>query len=128
MPADFITELTAAIEDFEGKIAARDAAVNNHIDARAGISDTADEILDPRLLTLIDSDGKPNLARVGGLLLRHPTQLGALLHMKRATDQALRALGAFLVNAAASGWRTIDKPSASSPGTPESRENFSKVL
>jgi len=46
MPENFITELTADVDDLEEAIAARDGSVDDHISARAGIDDTCDELLE----------------------------------------------------------------------------------
>jgi adenosylhomocysteine nucleosidase len=92
------------------------------------ISDAAHEPLDPRLLALLDDDGNPKLHLVGALLLRHPTALATLLHIKRATDAALANLGTFLVQAAMSGWPRLDTPSSSSTPQLSPSANFSKAL
>jgi nucleoside phosphorylase len=127
----------AALHDATGALAVdmetqvvQDVARRHGISCQAlrAISDTAREPLDPRLLTLVDDQGKPHINRVVSLLARHPNKLPALLRIKRATDLALRNLSTFLPYAIASGWPNNRHSVATSSPIPHTSSRISQVL
>jgi hypothetical protein len=69
-----------------------------------GISDRADEPLDPALLTLVDAEGRPRVGRAVGMLCRHPGKLGAMLRLGRATKVAMEGVARTVGKIVASGW------------------------
>jgi adenosylhomocysteine nucleosidase len=68
------------------------------------ISDTAAQTLNPALLTLVDPDGRPRVARALRQLAGGSIKLSDLLRVRRATNVALARLTATLVALIASGW------------------------
>jgi adenosylhomocysteine nucleosidase len=72
--------------------------------ALRAVSDAASDPLDPALLSLIDSRGRPRIGRAAALVARRPGTLPELLRIGRATRRALSHLSAVLVALLASGW------------------------
>jgi adenosylhomocysteine nucleosidase len=58
------------------------------------VSDTADQALDPEILSLIDDVGRPRRLSVAALLLRRPGLMGSLMQLDQQSKQAAAALGA----------------------------------
>jgi uridine phosphorylase len=72
-----------------------------------GISDTAQEKLDPAMLTLIDDAGRPRIGRAMGLLLRHPSKLAPMLRLQRASALAMENVVETAKRVVASGWPAL---------------------
>jgi hypothetical protein len=91
--------------DMETKVAADWAAARGaaFLGVR-GISDRADEPLDPALLTLVDAAGRPRVGRAVGMLCRHPGKLSEMLRLGRATKVAMEAVAQTVGKIVASGW------------------------
>jgi len=68
------------------------------------ISDSADDYLDPSLLSLIDDLGRPRLGRSLGHLAAHPTKLPALLRLQRNSKLALSHLAIILPRIILTPW------------------------
>ena len=68
------------------------------------ISDAATDTLDPALLALVDTDGKPRMTRVLLHLAGHPTKLRQLLRIRQASNLALSHMTATLQALVADGW------------------------
>jgi adenosylhomocysteine nucleosidase len=68
------------------------------------ISDTAAQSLDPALLSLVDSDGRPRVGRALRQLAAGSVRLPDLLRARRAANLALARLTATLLALVASGW------------------------
>ena len=58
------------------------------------VSDSASEALDPRLMTMIDSRGRPKALAVAGVLLRHPAMIPHLRRVGASSARACEALAA----------------------------------
>jgi hypothetical protein len=69
-----------------------------------GISDSADEPLDPALLTLVDAEGRPRIGQAIAMLVRHPSQLPAMLRLARATKLAMNSVARTVGKIVASRW------------------------
>jgi hypothetical protein len=84
----------------------REFAAELHVPflAARAISDTADQALDPALLTLLDVNGRPRLGRVLRHLAGDPRRLAAMIRVGRATQLALSQLSKVLVAIVESGW------------------------
>jgi adenosylhomocysteine nucleosidase len=87
-------ETGARAVDMENAIVRRaaEAAGIPFIGIRA-ISDTANQAIDPAVLTLTDDVGRPRLLAVTMLLLRRPAMAGRLRQLQRQSTVAAAALG-----------------------------------
>lgn len=79
--------------DMESQVAARFAASRNlPLAGLRVISDDASHILPPAALVAMKPDGGIAIGRVLGSLLRHPTQVPALIRTARSSNQAFAEL------------------------------------
>jgi len=72
--------------------------------ALRGISDTATESLDPKLLSLIDSDGNPRITQALKMLATRPWKIAELLRLQTATTTAMTRIAQIFTELIASGW------------------------
>jgi len=72
--------------------------------ALRGISDTANESLDPKLLSLVDSDGNPRIAQAIAMLAVRPWKLAELIRLQATTNSAMTRIARILTELIASGW------------------------
>ena len=75
--------------------------------AMRGISDSAEEELDPKLLTLVDADGKPRVGRAIKMLCLRPWKLAGMLRLVRGSERAMFAVARTLELLLASGWPVV---------------------
>jgi adenosylhomocysteine nucleosidase len=102
--------------DMESDVArAFAASVGAAFMAIRGISDSADELLDPKLLNLVDAGGKPHVGRVMTMLCLRPWKIAAMLRLMRDSDRAMIAVARTLELLLASGWPPVaaNRPSTS---------------
>jgi len=72
--------------------------------ALRGISDTANESLDPKLLSLVDSAGNPRIGRAIAMLTMRPWKIVEMIRLQSATASAMARVAQVLTELIASGW------------------------
>jgi adenosylhomocysteine nucleosidase len=92
--ASLFHQTGAAVVDMENEKARQLAAKWNvpYLGIRA-VADCADEALDPALLRMTDNDGRVQTGRVISALLRQPTLLARLWHVRACANLGLHRLG-----------------------------------
>lgn len=68
------------------------------------ISDQANETLDPKIVELVDSDGRPRAGKIAAALIKRPALVKELSHLKKSSDMACGIL-ADKVAEVVSRWR-----------------------
>jgi len=72
--------------------------------ALRGISDAANESLDPKLLSLVDSAGNPRIMAAIAMLAVRPWKITELLRLRAATTSTMPLIAQILTPLIASGW------------------------
>ncbi|MCL2645727.1 MAG: hypothetical protein FWD61_01835 [Phycisphaerales bacterium] len=91
--------------DMESDIARQFAQKHNAAFlALRGISDTANESLDPKLLSLVDSAGNPRIGRAIAMLTMRPWKIVEMIRLQSATASAMARVAQVLTELIASGW------------------------
>jgi hypothetical protein len=78
--------------DMEQAVVRRALAQDTMVIGLRAISDTADLAVDPAVVRMVDSTGRPRPLAIAGALLRHPTLMGHLRQLQANSRLALSRL------------------------------------